>query len=59
MKIDVLSLFPDMFDGIMSESMMWKARDRGLLDFEAHDIREHTKTNTAKSMTVPTAAAAA
>ncbi len=43
MKIDVLSLFPAMFDAIMSESMMWKARDRGLLDFRVHDIREHAE----------------
>ena len=40
MKIDVLSLFPAMFEPVMSESMMWKARDRGLLDFRAHDIRD-------------------
>ena len=43
MKIDVLSLFPAMFDAVMSESMMWKARDRGLLDFRVHDIREHAR----------------
>ncbi len=41
MKIDVLTLFPNMFDPVMSESMMWKARDRGLLDFRAHDIRDY------------------
>lgn len=40
MKIEVLTLFPDMFDAVMSESMMWKARDRGLLDFQARDIRD-------------------
>ena len=41
MKIDVLTLFPAMFSAVMSESMMWKARDRGLLDFRVHDIRDH------------------
>lgn len=41
MRIQVLSLFPNMFDAIMSASMMWKARDRGLLDFQVHDIREY------------------
>lgn len=40
MKVDVLTLFPDMFSAVMSESMMWKARDRGLLDFRARDIRD-------------------
>ena len=43
MKIDVLTLFPDMFSAVMSESMMWKARDRGLLDFAARDIRDFTR----------------
>ncbi len=42
MKIEVLTLFPNMFDGVMSESMMWKARDRGLLDFSARDIRDYS-----------------
>jgi len=37
MKIDVLSLFPNMFAGVMSESMMWKARDRRLLEISIGD----------------------
>ena len=41
MKIDVLTLFPDMFSAVMSESMMWKAREHGLLDFRVHDIRDY------------------
>jgi tRNA (guanine37-N1)-methyltransferase len=40
-RIDVLTLFPQMFDVPMSESMMWKARDRDLLQFAAHDIRDY------------------
>ena len=43
MKIDVLTLFPDMFEPVMSESMMWKARDRDLLDFQTHDIRDYSE----------------
>ena len=41
MKIEVLTLFPDMFSAVMSESMMWKARERRLLDFCVHDIRDY------------------
>lgn len=41
MKIDALSLFPAMFDSVMNASMMWKAQDRGLLAFRAHDIRDY------------------
>ena len=43
MRIDVLTLFPSMFEPVMSESMMWKARDRGSLDFHAHDIRDYAE----------------
>lgn len=39
MRIDVLTLFPAMFEGPLSDSMMGAARLRGLLDFHAHDIR--------------------
>src|SRR5215468_4911307 len=42
MRIDVLTLFPAMFDGPMTDSMLWKARDRGLLDLRLHDIRDFT-----------------
>lgn len=42
MRVDVLTLFPGMFQGPMTESMMWKARDRGLLDLHIHDIRGWT-----------------
>lgn len=41
MRIDVLTLFPQMF-APMNESMMWKARDRALLDLRLHDIRDWT-----------------
>jgi len=41
MRIDVLTLFPGMFNGPMTESMMWKARDRNLLDLHLHDIRDY------------------
>ena len=42
MRVDVLTLFPGMFQGPMTASMMWKARDRGLLDLRLHDIRDWT-----------------
>ena len=41
MRIDVLTLFPGMFSGPMTESMMWKAQDRALLDLHIHDIRDY------------------
>ena len=43
MRIDVLTLFPAMFSGPMTESMMWKAQDIGLLDLHIHNIRDYSQ----------------
>jgi tRNA (guanine37-N1)-methyltransferase len=40
MKIDIITLFPDMFRGPFDMSMIWKAKERGLADIELHDLRE-------------------
>ena len=40
MKIETLSTFPQMFDAIMSTSMMRIAQEKGVLDFKAHDLRD-------------------
>ena len=40
MKIDILTLFPALVDGILSESIIGRARKNGILDIKAHDIRD-------------------
>lgn len=42
MRIDILTLFPSMFDGPMTDSMLWKARDRKLLDLHLHQMRDYS-----------------
>jgi tRNA (guanine37-N1)-methyltransferase len=42
MRIDVLTLFPAMFDGPFSESIVARARETGLLEIAVHDIRGWT-----------------
>src|SRR4030042_999000 len=42
MRIDVLTLFPQMFDGLLSCSIIGRARERGLIDIRLHDIRDYT-----------------
>ena len=42
MIIDVLTLFPGMFRGPIDESIIKKARDRGLVQLNIHDIRDYT-----------------
>ena len=41
MRIDVLTLFPGMLEGPLSESIVGRARARGLVDVRVHDIRAH------------------
>jgi tRNA (guanine37-N1)-methyltransferase len=45
MRIETVSLFPQMFEVPMSLSIMGRARKAGLLDFEAHDLRDWTHDN--------------
>ena len=42
MKIDVLTLFPGMFHGVLSESILRIAQEKELLDVRMWDIREFT-----------------
>ncbi|MGN0073252.1 MAG: tRNA (guanosine(37)-N1)-methyltransferase TrmD [Coriobacteriales bacterium] len=42
MRIDVLSVFPQMFEPYMSLSIMGRAAKKGALDFRAHDLRAWT-----------------
>lgn len=40
MKIDVLTLFPGMFSGYFDESIMKRAREKGILDLAVHNLRD-------------------
>ncbi len=40
MRIDVLTLFPAMFEGPLTESILQRAREAGLLDIHFHDLRD-------------------
>ena len=41
-RIETLSVFPTMFEPVMSLSIMGRARKAGLLEFAAHDLRDWT-----------------
>ena len=42
MKIDVLTLFPDMITTVLHESIIGRAVDAGILDINAHNIRDYS-----------------
>ena len=41
MKIDVLTLFPEMFPGILNSSILGRAQAAGILTFGLHNIRDY------------------
>lgn len=40
MRIDVLTLFPDMFSGYLGQSLLKRAVDAGIVDVQIHNIRD-------------------
>jgi tRNA (guanine37-N1)-methyltransferase len=43
MKIDILTLFPSMFEGPFDASMIKRAKDMGLVEINIHDLRHWAK----------------
>ncbi len=41
MKIQIITLFPEMFTGVLGTSMLWKAADRGIVEYEFLNLREY------------------
>lgn len=42
MRIDILTLFPDMFQGPFSESIIKRAQDKGVVEIYCHNIRDYS-----------------
>jgi tRNA (guanine37-N1)-methyltransferase len=40
MKIQVITLFPEMFEGVLNTSMLWKAKERCGVEYELIDLRQ-------------------
>jgi tRNA (guanine37-N1)-methyltransferase len=40
MKIQVITLFPEMFEGVLGNSMLWKASDRGIAEYSFINLRD-------------------
>ena len=41
MKIDIMTLFPEMIDAVMRESIIGRAQDKGLVEVKATNIRDY------------------
>ena len=42
MHIDILTLFPEMFDGIFTQSILKRAVQKGLFSYTLHNIRDYS-----------------
>lgn len=40
MKIQVITLFPEMFEGVLNASMLWKAQEKELVDYKLINLRD-------------------
>jgi tRNA (guanine37-N1)-methyltransferase len=40
MKIQIITLFPEMFEGVLGASMLWKARDRSIVEYSYINLRD-------------------
>lgn len=41
-RIDIMTLFPDSVDGVLSESILGRAQERNILHIQTHQIRDYT-----------------
>lgn len=44
MRIDVLTLFPEMFSSVLGTSMLGRAAQKGILEFLVHNIRDYSQS---------------
>ena len=53
MKIDILTLFPDMFSPVTGQSILGRAVESGLLEIGVTNIRDHTRDKHKKTDDTP------
>lgn len=41
MKIQIITLFPEMFTAVFGTSMLWKASDRGIVEYATINLRDY------------------
>ncbi len=42
MRVDIITIFPKMFEPVLNESIMRRAQDKGKVKFYIHDLRDFT-----------------
>ncbi|QQE76094.1 tRNA (guanosine(37)-N1)-methyltransferase TrmD [Brevibacillus composti] len=44
MRIDILTLFPEMFEGVLGSSILGKAREKGIVEYHVTNFREYSES---------------
>jgi len=45
MRIDILSILPDLFDGAFEHSILKRAKEKGIVNIQIHNIRNYSSQN--------------
>ena len=53
MRFDVMTLFPDMVGGVLSESIIGRAQTAGIIEVKCHNIRDYSKDKHRKTDDTP------
>jgi tRNA (guanine37-N1)-methyltransferase len=53
LRIDILTIFPEMFEGVLGASILGRARQSGLIDIRVHNIRDYTDNKHKKTDDYP------
>ena len=46
MRIDIITVLPEMIDGTLNCSILKRAQDKGLVEFGLHNLRDYTLDKT-------------
>jgi len=55
MRIDIITVLPEMLEGFVHESILARAEKKGLAEIRLHNLRDYTLDNGVAWMTIPTA----
>ena len=58
MRVDIATLFPEMCQRVLDESILGRAARRGYIETHCHQIRDYTSTARSRPTITPTGAAA-
>ena len=56
MRIDILSVMPEMLESPLHCSILQRAQDKGLVEIHVHNLRDCRFASTKKWTTIPSAA---